>query len=109
MALVNRYILVGYYDVGGPRLWHERLALEWISDENYVIATPDRDVYVEQLSLLNGDFRGIRVRAGQGVLPAGVNAAEVYPLPAWDAADLAMIALVLLPLWCREVRFPHHM
>lgn len=40
MALVNRYILVEY-DVGGPRLWHERWALEHAGGDSYVVVTPD--------------------------------------------------------------------
>ena len=32
MALLNRYILIEY-DIGGPRLWHERLALVHVSGD----------------------------------------------------------------------------
>ena len=90
MALVNRYALVEY-DVGGARLWHERWVLEHISNDEYVVATPDKDIYVEDLSLLNEDIRGIRVRSVAGQVPAGVVAAQIYGLPAWSAAELAAL------------------
>ena len=90
MALVGRLVLLEY-DVAGPRVWHERMVLEWVSEENYVVVTPDRDIFMEQLSVLNDDLRSIRVRAGAGAVPPGVNAAEIYPLPAWNPAQLAAI------------------
>lgn len=90
MALVNRHLLLEY-DVGGPRLWHERVALEWVSDENYVVVTPDRDIFVEQLSVLNPDLRSIRVRANPHAVPPGINAGEIYGVPAWSVAEMALI------------------
>eukprot|EP00438_Fugacium_kawagutii_P003851 Skav230672 [mRNA] locus=scaffold2185:329965:335309:- [translate_table: standard] len=90
MALVNRYVLLRY-DVGGPVLWHERWALEHVSGETYVVVTPDRDVYAEDLGLLNDDLVGIRVRGAPGAIPAGVNAASIYALPVWNAAEIQAI------------------
>eukprot|EP00434_Breviolum_minutum_P035087 symbB.v1.2.031057.t1/scaffold3565.1/size54034/3 len=90
MALVNRHLLLEY-NVGGPRLWHERVALEWVSDENYVVVTPDRDIFVEQLSVLNPDLRSIRVRANPHAVPPGINAGEIYGVPAWSVAEMALI------------------
>ena len=90
MALTNRFVLVEY-DVPGPRVVHERMVLEHISDEDYIVATPDADVYCETLSILNRDLSAIRVRPGPNTLPAGVPAAAVYGLPAWGAAQLAAI------------------
>ena len=92
MSLLNRYILVRY-NVGGPELWHERLALEHVSGEEYIIVTPDRDLYVEELSAANEDLLGVRVRArpARGVLPPGIAAGAVYPLPAWTAAELGVL------------------
>ena len=52
MALQNRQVLL-LYDVGGPDLWHERLVLFHVVQEEYVVATPDLDVFVEDLSLLS--------------------------------------------------------
>lgn len=42
MALINRHALVEC-DVAGPRAVHERWALERVADEDYIIATPDRE------------------------------------------------------------------
>ena len=88
MALVSRRVFV-LYDVGGPPLWHERLVLEHVTQEIYIVATPDQDVYGEELSLLNADLRGIRVRTAPGALPAGLNAGITYQLPVFSAAEMA--------------------
>ena len=88
MALVNRVVLVEY-DVGGPRLWHERQVLEHVHGDSYVVVTPDRDIYSEELGLLNPDIRHIRVRPGPGIVPGGVNPAQIYGLPAFTAAEIA--------------------
>lgn len=87
MALVNRRVLVEY-EVAGPRLFHERLVAEHVSGEQYIVITPDEDIYMEELSLLNPDLRSLRVKPSDAVLPGGVGAGEVYPLPAWGANDL---------------------
>eukprot|EP00438_Fugacium_kawagutii_P012341 Skav221972 [mRNA] locus=scaffold195:903653:904270:- [translate_table: standard] len=84
MALVGRHVLLEYA-VGGPRLWHERLALEHIDGDNYVVCTPDEDVYSEELGVLNQDVRSIRVMAAPGAYPPDIGAARVYPLPAFAA------------------------
>lgn len=55
------------------------------SSFDYVVATPDSDVYEEELGLLNTDIRALRVRPGPGTVPAGVVAGEIYPLPNWTA------------------------
>lgn len=90
MALLNKHVLV-QYDVPGPDLWHERLVLAYIQNEDYVVATPDRDVHYEELSLLNSDLKGIRVKPSPAVLPVGIPAGQVYPLPAFSAAELAAL------------------
>lgn len=90
MALVNHHVLVEY-DVRGPRLWHERKVLEHIQGDVYVVATPDKDVFAEELGLMNRDLRGIRVMARPGIIPAGINAAETYRIPAWSANELSSI------------------
>ena len=89
MALVSRVVLVEC-DVGGPRLWHERQVLEHIQGDNYVVVTPDRDIYSEELGLLNQDIRHIRVRPGPGVVPGGANPAQIYGLPVFTAGDSAI-------------------
>lgn len=90
MALLNRRVLV-QYDVGGPVLWHERLPLEHLGVDDYVVVTPDRDIYVEELSVVNSDLRGIRVPARAGAVPAWIAAHEIYGLPNWTAAEMSAI------------------
>lgn len=90
MALIDRYALVEY-DVPGPRVVHEKWALEHIADEDYIIVTPDRDIYCESLSILNPDLTAIRVRPGPNQLLPGVPAGVVHALPAWSPAEIAAI------------------
>ena len=61
MALGNSRLLV-FYDVPGPSLWHERMVMDHVEGEEYVVATPDQDVYVEELSLGNSDLRALAVK-----------------------------------------------
>lgn len=79
------------YEVAGPRLYHERLVAEHVSGEQYIVITPDEDIYMEELSLLNPDLRSLRVKPSDAVLPGGIGAGEVYPLPAWGANGLVRL------------------
>ena len=90
MSLLNRRVLV-LYDVPGPDLWHERLVLQHITGEDYIVATPDAEVHYEELSLLNIDLKGIRVKPNANALPAGIVAGAVYPLPAFTAAEMTAL------------------
>lgn len=76
--------------MGGPRLWHERLPLEHVRNDIYIVVTPDRDVYAEELGLMNSDLRNIRVRPRPGGIPPGVDPARIYGLPAWSANELSL-------------------
>lgn len=86
MALVGRRALLEY-NVGGAQVIHERWVVAHVQDEDYVVVTPDEDVYTETLSVLNPDVRSFRLRDARGRLPAGVPAGVVYALPAWGAGD----------------------
>ncbi|CAE7797631.1 unnamed protein product [Symbiodinium sp. CCMP2592] len=88
MALVDKKIFL-QYDVPGPVLWHERHILEHYVDEQYVVVTPDRDIYIEDCSMGNSDLRGIRHRSVGGGLPVGLRASHVYTLPPFTAAEMA--------------------
>ena len=90
MALTNRIGLVEY-DVAGPRVIHERLILDHIVDDDYIVCTPDRDIYCETMSYNNPDLRSFRIRPAPNRLPPGVVAAELYPLPVWSADQLMNI------------------
>lgn len=88
MALVNRVALLEY-DVGGPVVIHERAILQHCSGDEYAILTPDGDVYIEEMSVSNSDLRSFRLRPAPGVLPPGVNAAQLYALPQFTPAQMA--------------------
>lgn len=88
--LSNRFALLEY-DVGGPVVVHERMVLDHIASDEYVVCTPDRDLYVEQLSVDNPDLRSFRMRPTANRLPPGVAAGDVYALPAWTQAELTAI------------------
>ena len=86
MALVGRRALLEY-NVGGAQVIHERWVVAHVQDEDYVVVTPDEDVYTETLSVLNPDVRSFRLRDARGRLPAGVPAGVLYALPVWGAGD----------------------
>lgn len=88
--LTNRYALVEY-DIPGPNVVHERWILDHIKNSDYVVVTPDRDIYVETMDVTNDDFRAFRIRPAPNVLPPGVDPAEVYGLPVWTAAEIGAI------------------
>jgi hypothetical protein len=72
--LTNRYALVEY-DIPGPNVVHERWILDHIKNSDYVVVTPDRDIYVETMDVTNDDFRAFRIRPAPNVLPPGVDPA----------------------------------
>ena len=88
--LSNRVALLEY-DVAGPVVVHERLILDHVTAEEYIVVTPDRDIFCEMLSVQNADLRAFRLRPAPNRLPPGVNAADIYPLPAWTVDELNAI------------------
>ena len=90
MALLNRQVLL-LYDVAGGDLWHERLVLLHLDRDEYIVATPDQDVFAEELSILNTDLKGIRVKPSPNTLPPGVPVHQVYSLPAFTPAQIATL------------------
>jgi hypothetical protein len=90
MALTDRYALLEY-NVPGAVVFHERWILDHISNDDYIVVTPDEDIYCECMSVLNQDLRSFRIRPTPNTLPHGVAAGQVYALPAWGAADLARL------------------
>ena len=57
--------------------------------EDYAVVTPDRDIFIEELSLSNTDLKALRMRGSAGGLLVGVRAASVYALPTFSGAELA--------------------
>ena len=60
-----------YVNYGGPE-WHERLICGHVAGSDHVIATPDYDIYVEQLDASNPDIEGFRLCPTTGGLPVGL-------------------------------------
>ena len=85
--LCNRIALLEY-DVAGARVVHERMVFDHITGDEYVVLTPDRDMFVEQLSVENPELKAFRLRPAPNQLPPGVNAGQVYSLPAFTAAEI---------------------
>ena len=90
MALSGRFALIEY-DIPGPRVVHERWIVAHVDGEDYVIVTPDEDIYTESMSPQNPDLSAFRIRPAPGQLPPGVPANVVYALPAWGAPDLVRL------------------
>lgn len=88
--LVNRIALLEY-DVPGPTVIHERMVIEHVINDEYVVCTPDRDIFVEQLSVENQDLKSFRLRPSANQLPPGVNPAQLYSLPGWNPGEVAAI------------------
>ena len=70
---------------------HERLILDHVAESDYIVCTPDRDIYCETMDVTNEDLRSFRLRPAPGRLPPGVAAGQVYALPNWSAAELSAI------------------
>ena len=74
--------------MAGPTVIHERWVLEHVGEHDYIICTPDRDIYCETMDVTNPDFKSFRIRPAPGILPPGVVAGQVYGLPNWNAQEL---------------------
>ena len=79
MARAGEYLLV-VCDVPGREVWHERLvtAADAWRPGLYSDVTPDRDNYVEELSMATVDVSGVRSLERQGTTPPGVRDAAIY-------------------------------
>jgi hypothetical protein len=91
MALIRpgRRVFVAY--LGYEDLYHERLVLAHVNLTNYVVATPDYDVFTEQLDTANPDLVAFRMATVAGALPLGIQAAQTYRFAALSAADEAAL------------------
>lgn len=59
-------------------LYHERLILCWVQAGEYIVASPDFDVFIEQLDAASGDVSAIRYGDNSGILPAGLAGQRIY-------------------------------
>ena len=74
-----------------PVIHHCRIVLATVDDSShdYVILTPDHDIYTEKLHISNTDIVGITPGDAAGVIPAGLAAANIYGFAPLTAAQLA--------------------
>ena len=61
-----------------PTTWHMRVLLAPTTDDNWVILTPDLDVYEEQMSRDNPDLVGFHHCGPDGALPPRIHVGSVY-------------------------------
>lgn len=80
LALLN-------YGEPGP-IWHSRVLLAHAGDQDWAILTPDHDVYIETMANENPDLVGFYYCGEGGVIPPGVNPADVYAFRPLTPAQL---------------------
>ena len=81
--LKGKFILVRY-DIPGESTWHARLVLSHVTAGEWVILTPDGDIYSEDYSSGSQEVETWRVFDPNGVIPIGVDANHIYgfnPVP----------------------------
>eukprot|EP00438_Fugacium_kawagutii_P008127 Skav234368 [mRNA] locus=scaffold2071:38895:40157:+ [translate_table: standard] len=81
---------LGYIDYGErPRVVHVRLIVGHVRDNEYIIVTPDHDLYSEVLSVAdNPDIVNFWPGPGTGAIPPGVPARSVYGFAPLSVAEL---------------------
>ena len=65
-----------FYDDPTEQQWHARLLLSCITGDEWIILTPDGDIYGEQISSGNPDFLAWRPMDPNNVIPVGINRAH---------------------------------
>lgn len=78
------------YD-GDEGLYHERLILGHVQAGEYMVMSPDADVYVEQLDRGNVDLVSIRAVGPDGLLPFGIGPDNSYRLPVIGVPELERV------------------
>ena len=77
-----------YHNYGErPLIYHERLVIEHVEQNDYIIATPDRDVYLETLDNSNPDLESFHVGGAGGALPHELRRRNVYGFGVLSARD----------------------
>lgn len=85
-----------YLDYGeAPPCIHTRLVLAALDDPNapgdFVVCSPDLDIFVEQLEAGNVDLTGFFPGVANGMPPPGVNPAHIYGFHTMRPADYARL------------------
>ena len=78
------FALVDYGQV--LRLWHQRFLAARVANSEFLVVTPDFDRYVEDISLQNYDFEGLRRMIGLGQ-PPGLGGAAIHGFDNLTPAD----------------------
>ena len=73
---------------GYPGVVHARLLLSCVEREDWVILTPDRDIYTETMRPDNPDFT-LFFHIPDGALPPGVPVGQIYSFGAMTAVEYA--------------------
>lgn len=76
-----------------PRLWHMRLLLAPIQHTEFIVCTPDFDLFAEEVSLQNEDVSALRIMGRDGHLPPGVAGTAVYSFADPSGFDKAALLL----------------
>lgn len=59
-------------------LCHERLLLGWVESAEYVVASPDVDLFIEHLGAGNAELESLRFGDRQGAFPVGLAGSQAY-------------------------------
>ena len=72
----------GYVHYGenrrGRGLFHQRMLIGYVDGKDWVIVTPDFDVYVEDFTINDDGAQAVRFGPPTGALPAGLVATQIY-------------------------------
>ena len=93
MALqVKQGVVVEYH--GYPNQWHARYLLATTTHNEFIIVTPDNDMYDEDFGPASAEVASWRVRPAGGGIPFGLNPAQLYDFPV-HPSDAELDALCL--------------
>lgn len=75
---------------GDPGVVHTRLIAGRVQDDEYMIITPDHDIYVEELAMHNPDLAYLW-RSPDGRVPRGLPGHQIYGFSPMTAAEYARL------------------
>lgn len=78
---------VNYGEV--PITWHTRVILAPTTADNYIVLTPDHDLFEEQMSMRNQDLVDFHYGGADGYLPPRIAPRTVYSFAPLSPAELA--------------------
>lgn len=85
-------VLVHYVTDPAPRPSHVRLILAHVDATNYLIITPDFEIYAEQLDRGNAELDGVRVLQFPAQSAFGIPGNQIYIFRIWPTpAELATL------------------